>query len=290
MYKIFVDSDSDFTLEECRKYDLGLISMPYEMDGKTIYPYFDFETFDAHPFYERLRAGEVPPTSAVNPQEYMELFEPFFKEGKDIIYITFSQKLSSTFNGVRLAVEKLKEKYPDRFLEMIDTKGITGCAYASGMEIIEYIQGGDHSVEEIKAFAEDLVDHTACYMYADNLKFFAKSGRVSGFAAFMGGMIGIKPIIYMDQEGRMVTKDKARGRTNAIDRIAQIVDELALDVEKHIVCITHTDFLEGAEIMEKLITDKYGKNLRLMTHVVNPTNACHAGPDAVSITFHAKHR
>lgn len=291
MFKIFVDSDSDFTPAHCRKYDLGMVPMPYFWEGKSIRPFIDFgEDFDYHGFYEVLRSGVVPATSAVNPVEYIEYFEPAFKEGKDVLYISFSHALSSTFNALRLAEEELKEKYPDRTITVLDTKGITGCAYQVGIETIEYIQSGDHTLEEIKAFFEDTVKHTACYLYADNLKFFAKSGRVSGFAALMGGIIGIKPIIYLDDEGKMVTFEKARGRQNAMNRMLQIVDDLNDDIYNHRVTITHTDFPEGAEIVKQRLLEKYGDKLRLEVMCVNPTNGCHAGPDCVSITFHAKHR
>lgn len=290
MIKIFVDSDCDFTLEDAKKYDLGMIPMPYEWEGKHVQPYLDWETFDFHPFYEKLRSGVVPPTSAVNPEEYIAFFEPTLKEGKDILYISFSNALSSTFNFLRLAKEELLEKYPDRFIEVIDTKGITGLSYSIGLDIIEYVQSGEHSLEEIKAYAKDVVDHTACYFYADNLKFFAKSGRVSGFAALMGGIIGIKPIIYLDDEGRMVTFEKARGRQKAIDRLVEIVENLQDHIEDHRVIITHTDFPEGAEILKQKLIEKFGDKLNFETRYVNPTNGCHAGPDCVSVTFHAKHR
>lgn len=290
MYKIFVDSDSDFTLEECRKYDLGLISMPYEIEGENVYPYFDWETYDEHEFYNKLRSGILPSTSAVNPEEYVQLMEPFFKEGKDIIYVSFSHALSSTFNALRLAQEQLKEKYPERFIEVIDTKGITGCAYLAGIEIIEYIQSGEHSLDEIRSFAKDTVEHTACYLYADNLKFFAKSGRVSGFSAFVGGIIGIKPIIYLNEEGKMLTVDKVRGRAKAISALVKYVKDLGDDLKNHMLVVAHTDFLEGAEEFVKEVKAALGDDLKIRIQCVNPTNGAHAGPDCVAVAFHAIHR
>ena len=290
MYKIFVDTDSDFTCEDCKKYDLGLISMPYEIDGKNVYPYFDWETYDEHEFYNKLRSGPIPSTSAVNPEEYVQLMEPYFKEGKDILYVSFSNALSSTFNSLRLAQEQLKEKYPDRFIEILDTKGITGCAYKAGLEMIEYIQEGNHSLDEIREFAKYTADHTACYLYADNLKFFAKSGRVSGFSAFVGGIIGIKPIIYLNDEGKMLSVDKVRGRNKAISALVKYVTDLQLDVKKHSIVVTHTDFLEGAEELIKELKAALGDDLNIRVHCVNPTNGVHAGPDCVAVAFHAIHR
>lgn len=291
MYKIFVDSDSDFTLKEARKYDLGLISMPYEMDdGIIVYPYIDWEEFEPKPFYDRLRGGCIPKTAALNMNEYIDMFEPYFKEGKDIIYITFSTKLSSTFNGVRLAQEALKVKYPDRFIEIVDTKGIFMHAYLIGLEIIKYIQSGERTVEEIQAFAKDFADHTACYLYADTLKFFARSGRIPALTGFVGNVIGIKPIITLDQDGYMQTVDKIRGRQNALQKLMEIVDKLQDHMTDYTIGIAHTDNEELANVLKDMVEKKYGKNLTYELHVCNPTNGAHAGPDCVGIVFHAKHR
>ena len=112
---------------------------------------------------------------------------------------------------MRLALEELYEKYPERKLYTVDTKGITLGSYAICLEIGELYKNGA-SIEEIQAWADKEIDKTAFYFYADDLKFFGKSGRVSGFAAFFGNIIGLKPIIFIDTDGKMKTKDKCRGR------------------------------------------------------------------------------
>ena len=123
-YVLVTDSDTDITPEVAAKYGYHIISMPYSVGEKETYPYRDFETFDDHAFYEMLRKGTLPKTAALSPAEYEQFFEPFFAEGKDVLYVHFSAAMSGTFNALHIAEEKLKEKYPERKFYTVDTKGI----------------------------------------------------------------------------------------------------------------------------------------------------------------------
>ena len=289
MYTLFTDTDTDITPEIAAKYGYKLISMPYTIDGKQIFPYVDFEKFDYKEFYNSLRKGTLPITSALSPVEYINYFEPEFKAGHDILYVHFSAAMSATFNSMRLALEELAEKYPERKVYTVDTKGITLGSYSICLSIGEMYKNGA-SIEEIQAWAAKEVDKTAFYFYADDLKFFAKSGRVSGFAAFFGNIIGLKPIIYIGEDGKMATKDKCRGRKQTLQKLLNYVIDLEEDIKKHRVVIAHTDALEIAEEFGKMMKDHFGEDLEIEYEVVNPTAGSHCGPNAMGVTFHAKHR
>lgn len=125
MYTIFTDTDCDFTPLDVAEYGIKLISMPYSIDGKTIYPYEDFQEFDAHSFYETLRNGVVPTTSAIPKERYLNYFEPEFQNGRDILYLHFSSAMSATFASMKEAVEDLKQRYPERSFYSADTGGIS---------------------------------------------------------------------------------------------------------------------------------------------------------------------
>ena len=125
MYVIFTDTDTDLTPEKAEQYGYHLISMPYSIDGETTYPYVDFKSFNSHAFYDRLRGGVLPNTSAISEEQYKSYFEPFFKEGKDILYVHFSRAMTMTFEAMDRAVQELQKKYPDRSFYAVDTKGIT---------------------------------------------------------------------------------------------------------------------------------------------------------------------
>ena len=289
---LFTDTDCDITPEVAKQYGYQLISMPYTLHGKEIKPYVDFKEFDYKAFYNDLRnlgKNELPFTSALSPYDYINYFEPFFKDGKDILYVHFSGAMSATFNALRLAEEELKEKYPDRKIHLIDTKGITVGSYSLCKQIGALANKG-YSIEQLKKWADENVNKTGFYFYADDLKFFAKSGRVSGFAAFMGGIIGIKPIIYIGDSGTMQTKAKARGRKGALHTLLDYVKELQEDIKSYPVIIAHTDAEDIAKEFEVVLKKEFGQDLNVEIEVVNPTAGAHCGPNAMGVTFHAKHR
>lgn len=289
MLTIFTDTDTDLTPEEAKHYGYKLISMPYIINGVETKPYEDFEVFEYHKFYDELRKGVLPQTCALSPMAYYNYFEPEFAKGNDILYVHFSSSMSGTFNAMNLALEELKEKYPERKFYAIDTKGITILSLNIVKEIGDlYLQG--KTIEEIKDWADKNIDHFATYFYADTLTFFARSGRVSGFSKTMGNLIGIKPIIYMDANGKMTNITKERGRGNASKKLISFFDELTTETYDHRIIIGHADALPLAEKLGSMLKEKYGENLKIEYAVVNPTAGSHCGPDTVGICFYAKHK
>lgn len=290
MFVIFTDTDTDITPKEAEAFGYHLISMPYTVGDTEIYPYRDKDyVFNPHEFYESLRKGTMPKTSGLSPEMYKEYFEPFFKEGKDILYVHFSSNMSGTFNAMQIALNELKEVYPERKFYEVDTKGITIESYNIVMEIGELYQHGK-SVEEILDWAKREVDKFAIYFFADDLKFFARSGRVKGFKAFMGNLLGVRPIIYMGEDGMMTSLDTAKGRKNAISKIVSYVEQLQDDIKAHRVVIGHTDAREIAEQVGERLKAEFGDDLNIVYVDVNPTAGSHCGPDGVGVCFHAIHR
>lgn len=289
MFKIFTDTDTDITLEVAEKYGYHLISMPYVVNGELIHPYKDFKIFDPHKYYESLRKGVLPSTCGLSPEEYIAYFEPVFKEGYDILYVHFSRAMTATFDYMDMALKQLKEKYPDRKFYEIDTKGIT----IGSLNIV--LEVGDmylakKSIEEIMAWAEKEVDKFAMYFYAEDLKFFARSGRVKGIKALMGNIFGIRPIITMGSDGVMTNVGTAHGHLKTIKTLLAKVEELGEDIDKHRILIGHTDALKSATELKDLLIKKYGDKLNVVFVDVNPTAGAHCGPDGVGISFHAIHR
>ena len=289
MLTLFTDTDTDITPAQAQKYGYRLISMPYSHGGKTVFPYEDFETFDAHGFYQMLRSGVLPTTSAISYEKYIEYFEPEFAAGNDIFYVHFSRAMTATFDAMDLAVKALKEKYPDRRFYEVDTKGITIISLNIVLEIGDWFASGK-TPEEVLSLAETEVDRFAVYFFADDLKFFARSGRVSGIAGTMGSILGIRPIIYMDTNGKMVSVGKETGRNNAIKRLLAYVDELGDDLYSHRVIVGHADAPRIAGQIVDTLRNKYGEKLEILLADVNPTAGSHCGPDTVGICFHAIHR
>ena len=289
MLRLFTDTDCDVTPEVAREYGYELISMPYSIDGKTVYPYEDFEKFDSKGFYDTLRAGALPNTSAISREKYVEIFEPFFARGDDILYVHFSRAMTATFDAMDKAVEELKSRWPERKFYEIDAKGISITGLAIVYEVGDMVKAG-RPVEEILKWAESEVDRFATYFFADDLKFFKHSGRVSGLAATMGTLLGVRPIIYMSAEGKMVSIGKERGRAKAIDRLFAYIDELGDDVKAHRILVASADVDEITSVICGRLREKFGDDARIINVQVNPTAGSHCGPNALGICFHAIHR
>lgn len=288
MLTIFCDSDMDITPEVAARYGFKLISMPYSLNGVTVFPY-ETPMPELHAFYEGLRAGDLPTTSGVSEEKYKQYFRPEFEKGNDILYVHFSAAMSCTFEAMNNAVAELKAEFPERNFYTIDTKGITIISYAIACEIGDmYLAGA--SLDDILKWARVEVDKFAQYFFADDLKFFKRSGRVSGFAAIMGNLIGIRPIIYMTPDGRMVSLSKERGRARALNRLLSYMEELGEDIDKHRIIIGHTDAPEMAAELKNMIIEKFGDGLDIVTITTNPTSGSHCGPDGVGVAFHCSHR
>ena len=289
MFVYFADTDCDFTPTDAKKYGFELISMPYNIDGKSILPYVDFKEFNSKEFYDTLRKGVLPTTSALSRDNYLELFEPIFQRGDDIFYVHFSAAMTMTFDAMHDALDILKEKYPNRKFYEIDAKGITTLGYIVAREVGELkLQG--KTPEEILEWGKNEVNKFAMYFFADDLKFFKHSGRVSGLTAIMGGLVGIRPIIYMDNEGKMTSIGKEIGREKAINHLVNKVVELGDDLKNHTIFVGHTDCIDIANTIVARLKEKLGDDQKIEIVIVNPTAGSHCGPNGVGIAFHAIHR
>lgn len=289
MLKLFTDSDTDITLLEAKEMGFELISMPYIIEDKIYYPYKDYEIFDYKSFYDMLRSGVIPKTCALNQLDYIGYFEETFKNGDDILYVHFSRAMTATFEAMDCAVKELLKKYPERKFYEIDTKAITIGSNIIVKEIADMYKNGA-SIEEIMAFGKNEVDKYACYFYADDLKFFKASGRVSNMAAVFGTLIGIKPIIYIGSDGKMTNIGKEHGRNKALNKLLQTMEELGDDLQNHRIVIGHSDALDLAKEFGDAITTKFGKGVNIEYVVVNPTAGSHCGPSGVGVAFHSIHR
>ena len=289
MLKLFTDTDCDVTPSIAAEYGYNLILMPYAVDGKLVTPYKDWDTFDHKAFYDMLRAGTIPTTSAIGDAVYEQYFEPEFAAGNDILYVHFSSGTSNTFENMNRAVDGLLKKYPERKFYAVDTLGISALSLNIVMEVADLFHAGK-TAEEIVEWAKAEVPHFPMYFFADDLKFFRRSGRVSGLAATMGSFIGIRPIIHLNDEGKMVSIGKETGRAKAVERLLAYVDEIGDDVKGHRVVIGHSDCQEIVDMVVAKLSERFGDELRIVTSVVNPTIGSHCGPNGLGICFHAKHR
>ena len=289
MLTLFTDTDCDVTPAIAREFGYKVIPMPYTVDGKLYQPYVEGQDFDHKKFYDMLRSGTLPTTSAISEAVYVSYFEPEFQAGNDIFYVHFSSGMSNTFENMDLAVKNLLAKYPERKFYSVDTLGISAESLNIVMEIGDLFKAGK-TPEEVLEWAKVEVQKFPLYFIADDLKFFRRSGRVSGLAATMGSFIGIRPIIYVNSDGKMVSIGKEVGREKAINRLVQYVVELGEDVKDHRVVIGHADCQELVDILVEKLRVMFGDDLQIIQTVVNPTIGSHCGPNGMGVCFHGKHR
>ncbi len=285
-YIIFADSSCDLSKEMLDERGVYSSSLSFRFDDSN--EEYTNNGMDIKTFYDKMRAGGVAKTSAVNSETFAVEFEKLLKEGKDILYIGFSTGLSTTYNSARIAAEQLKDSYPERKIIVVDTLAASaGIALLIDM-VIEKKNAGA-SIEEAAKFAEDNKMRICHWFTVDDLVYLKRGGRISPAAAFFGNMIGIKPVLHVDNEGHLVNVLKVRGRKMSVATLADKYGELADDEGNKIVYISHGDCLADAEELGRIIKEKYGAETKLITNVGTVIGA-HSGPGTLALFFVGKER
>ena len=285
-YMIFTDSSCDLSDELLKKRGVGYSSLTFRFnDSEKEYSNSDMPISE---FYQKMREGGVAKTAAVNAANFAEEFEKALKDGKDVLYLGFSSGLSTTFNSARIAAEQLKESYPDRKIITVDTLAASA-GIALLIDLVMEKKDAGVTIEEAAKFAEETklnIDH---WFTVDDLVYLKRGGRVSATTAFVGNMLGIKPVLHVDNEGHLVNVSKVRGRKTSIAALADKFGELALDTANGKVYISHSDSLKDAEELASIIETKYGAKTQLITDV-GPVIGAHSGPGTIALFFVGKER
>ena len=281
-YVFMTDSDSDLPFHLKQEYDIPVVYMPYALDGKE---YFDDlgQMLDHKSYYDMMRNGAAPVTSALNEASYLEYFEPILQEGKDLLFVAFSSKLSCTLQAVYSAREKLLEQYPDRKFIVVDTLRISGPMTLLVLKAHEMYRAGK-PIEEVAAWLEENKLRAQAYFIVDDLKYLKRGGRISATAATVGTMLDLKPIISEAPDGTLTANDKIRGRKKAIAFIVDKMLEFAPDPAESPIIVLNADSIEDAERTKALVEQKLpGANI--MIENVGPVIGAHAGPGTLALCF-----
>ena len=270
MSVFFTDTDCEIWFTDVDKYDIKVIGMPYTLDG--VEYYYDMgRNTDLKLLFQRMREGSTPITSALNPQNYIDYFEPVLKSGQDILYVHFSDQLSGTFNHMKLALNELKEKYPDRKVTTFDTKSI---CWGAGFQVLlaaKMHQEGK-SDEEIVAFLEEVRPHVVTTFVVDSLAHLKRGGRISATTAIIGGMLNIKPMLKIDDEGKIVKCGTGKGMKKALMTMADELAKSIREVGKYPIYIIEGDNMEMAEFLKKQIQTRVGDNCNIEIYPIGASN------------------
>ena len=286
-YVIFTDSACDIKPELLAEWGVPYRCLTFRFDGEE--KEYSNDDMSVAEFYSKMREGGVAKTAAVTPDAFAKLFEEeALKEGKDVLYVGFSSGLSTTYNSARIASLELKEKYPEAKIVVVDT-----LAASAGEGLMLYLtveqKKNGATIEEAEAFVRDLIGRMGIWFTVDDLVYLKRGGRVSPTAAFVGNLLGIKPVLYMDNEGHLIPVSKVRGRRTSIVAMADKYTEKAVDKENGTVFISHGDCLADAQLLADMLKERHGVNVKIITDV-GPVIGAHSGPGTIALFFVADAR
>ena len=285
-FVIYTDSACDIPPELLQEWGVSYTWLTYVFDGEEK----QYSNYDLpfHEFYDRVRAGGVARTSAVNADAFSKGFEPILREGKDILYIGFSSGLSGTYNAGCIAAQDLREKYPEREIRCVDTFGASGgFGLLVYMAVQKKLAGG--TLEDCEKVVLDNRFHLCHWFTVDDLVYLKRGGRISAATAFVGNALNFKPVLHMDDAGHLINMFKVRGRKASLEAIADKYGELALDKSGGTVFISHGDCRGDADKLAAILHERYGAEVKEIVYV-GPVIGAHSGPGTLALFFLGEHR
>lgn len=283
---LIVDSGSDLPVEFIEQPNVIGLTLNCNIEGEDIEDYFG-QTLDLTCFYDNMRNGKIYTTSQINTYKFEEVFEKLILEGKSAIYLGLSSGLSGTYNNARVAINNLRERYPQCDIDVIDTLSASMGIGFLAIQAYEMMKE-EKSKEEIVSYIEDAKLKVNHYFTVDDLNHLKKGGRVSSTAAAVGTILDIKPILHVNNEGKLIPLYKARGRKKSIHELAKNFIEKSTE-EMQLITISHGDCYEEAKYLEELCRKK-GNVKECVINILGPTIGSHTGPGVLALFFKGEQR
>lgn len=281
---LFCDSNCELWYDKAEALDLQVIKMPYTLDG-TEYYYDLGKNTDFKHFYERMRSKSIPTTAALNTYNYIEYFEPFLIKGEDIFYITFSHSLSATFEFMDKAIKELKIKYPERKITIFNTNSIS---LGAGIQVYYAAKLWKKGAtdEELLNFLTEFTKHVTVYFAVDDLFHLKRGGRLSGAAATVGTLLGVKPILKITEEGKLVPAFKEKGTKRVTSKLASLIGEFGGKFDEYDVFIIGADCENEVSELESKVKDATSGKANIVKQIIGPVIATHCGPGTIGLIFY----
>lgn len=285
--KIITDSACDLPIEYIKDNNIELVPIIVNIKGEFLKDDLG-QTLKHDEFYKLVRAGEMPSTSQVNISTFEEVFKTFVKKGDEIIYIGVASTLGGTVNSAKIARENILEKYTNADITIIDSLSVSLGEGAIVYYICEMLKKGCSKDEAIKWAEENKLKiiHT---IVLDDLNHLKRGGRISGSTAIVGGILGIKPALKLDNEGKLISVGKIKGRKKVLKYIVNEIKSKAVNIEDQTLFICHADCLEEAEELRRLILEEVNvKNIMLSS--IGAVVGSHGGPGTLATVFLGNNR
>ena len=285
-YVILTDSGCDIAPALLQEWGVESLPLIFRFEGEEG-EYADGAIPSAE-FYDMMREGKVAKTSAINAEGFHAFFEPYLKQGLDVLYIGFSSGLSVTYSCSQAAAGMLKEQYPDAKIVTVDSLcASAGLGLLVALAARRKAQGVD--IEQLAQEVRSYVPRLCHWFTVEDLVYLRRGGRVSPTAAFFGNMLGIKPVLHMDSEGHLIPRAKVRGRKASIAALAEQYGALLENPDVNEAFICHGDCLSDAEQLKDILEQKYGAHVTLITSI-GPVIGSHSGPGTLAVFFIGKQR
>ena len=282
-YQIITDATADLNAELLAGLpEVRIIPMNVQVNGRE-YLFGPGGNIDCDEFYAFLRNGQFASTSQINPATYREYFEPILQEGRDMLYLCFSSGLSRTVESARMAIAELQEAYPERTILCLDT---LCAAVGEGLFVMEAArkqrQGMD--IRSLYAWLEEHRLNLCHWVTVDTFDHLKHGGRVSATSAAVGTMLGIKPLIHVDENGKLVAVGKPRGKKTALEALVSNMEKGWLPEISRKVIIGHGDSLEVAQELRELVAARFPE-AEIFIAPIGPVIGAHAGPGVMTVFF-----
>jgi len=284
---IIIDSCCDLPKEYINENEVPVLNMTVNFKGQEYKDDFGV-SLPYRDFYDEVKKGDMPSTAQINVYDYSEEFKKHVRLGKSIICIVFSSALSGSYNSACIAKNMILEEYKDADITVIDSRCASLGEGLLDYYAIEMLKNGA-SKDEIITFIEDNKLKINHWFTVDDLNHLKRGGRVSATAAVIGTLLDIKPILHVDDEGRLIPVAKVKGRKKSIKALAEELDKSIVSPEEQVIFISHGDCIEDATLLKKLILERH-KVKDVIINSIGPTVGSHSGPGTVALFFMGEKR
>ena len=280
-YVILTDSGCDIIPETLSEWKVKYISLTFRFNGEE--KEYENDEMSSHDFYNRMREGSIAKTAAINAERFRLFFEQELKQGNDILYLGFSSGLSATYNAARMAAEQLATDYPERNIVTIDTLAASA-GFGFLVALAARARDDGKTLDEVAELTRSYIPRLCHWFTVDDLVYLKRGGRISPTVAFVGNMLGIKPVLHVDDDGHLINITKVRGRKASIAALAKKYGELLEHADMNEVFISHGDCIADAEALKTILETQYGARVTLITPVGTVIGA-HSGPGTLAVFF-----
>ncbi len=282
-YEIVTDSSADLTDELIEEYGIHIVSLSFRVGGEEFPCYVQGQKTDYKQFYDRMRKGEMVDTSLIDMSTCRDIFEGILKRGNDVLYIGFSSALSGSYNAAAMVAESLRDAFPERRVITIDS-----LSASMGEGLLVYYAAEQRrngkSIDEVSDWLIENRLHVCHWFTVDDLFHLKRGGRISAATALVGTMLGVKPVLHVDNEGKLVAVGKVRGRRKSLEALVDEMEKTCTNPTERAVFISHGDCVEDAQHVERLVRERL-KVKHVQINYVDPVIGAHSGPGTVALFF-----